>query len=498
MRHVNAQNAPVATGLSVTSPSEYVMTPISVGKERGIRVRGCETIASIGYICGSSIALRETINPRNETLFQKLAVSSQNYEKFKLKKIRLVYRGSCSTSTSGTIAISYQPDPAAVAPSSVVEVGQLECSAYGSSWASFETKMVSSDGTDLFVRSNLASLPYNFLSGVDTTVAEQLEESARLTSAGLVQVVLEGFPMSTSSTDLRLGYLSIDYEIDLWGQRSVLGEWIDSAFAYSWRIVGGTVSSYIPWLNVLDELGNWGYNAWNAAAGANSGTHPNSSTQLPSSASSLLVRGALYAISCVLELSATSTPPSVIKNTKLLRNADLDFEVVDEKSATALMPGPRPHKSRIYLSPAVRNRRLKAKKWLQRGYVVYFDLDEFNAASADAPALAGDLTWSLVLGYRDPSGVANGTFQTLQTATISGGTGEQTIDFQEQYDMTTYIGTQWFPTPSATPSYASPATGYVFLQVIPTGSETRYVNAANDFGQNQFSISRIDEESVIT
>lgn len=75
------------------------------------------------------------VNPSNAQVFSWLASIADHFEEYRIKKFKVIYEPSCTSSTTGQIAIALDYDPQDDTPTSWSQVSSWKGAKHGSAWA---------------------------------------------------------------------------------------------------------------------------------------------------------------------------------------------------------------------------------------------------------------------------------------------------------------------------------------------------------------------------
>jgi len=208
--------APVAEG-SKYKGRKPVVTPGKDGKS--LVVSHCERI---GTIAGSVTFAANSfpLNPGVVTSFPWLSSIANQYESYRFRSLRPVYRAKCATTSTGDVSIGVDYDAADAAPVSTLQMENWDDSVNGSPWMDFE--MVCSGR-------NLAKEKEYYTRATPTGANQDIKTY----DVGNLYVCTEG--QGGTST---IGYLYAEYVVELMTPQLTFG-----VSAIGGRINGGGVLS---------------------------------------------------------------------------------------------------------------------------------------------------------------------------------------------------------------------------------------------------------------
>lgn len=199
------QGAPVA-GLSVPKPFLTLEAAGTANGSNRFRARGCEVIAQVASTSNFTVFRQSALNPGNPNLAPRLQAMALMFEKYRFLKFGIEYHPGCPTVQSGAVGIMVDFDPTDPAPSSLVTLAQNECAAVGTVAFPLRVSATFNSNDPWYYVTSMAS-PNN------TNAVQQWEHQGRM--------FICTDQAASSSNALFAGYLSISYEIEFLRLRPV-------------------------------------------------------------------------------------------------------------------------------------------------------------------------------------------------------------------------------------------------------------------------------------
>jgi len=181
--------------MSVSSKNTSAGDPIIV-------VKGMEVVAEVSSTSyfNYSVQFNKRINPADPTLFPRLSVLANPFDRFRLRRMVARFHCGCPSTTQGAIGMVVLRDSSDQLPSTMVELAEYATSVASTVSVSSECRYTG-DANEPFLVTSLG------LTGTDT--------GDRWAGLSRFVVVTD----KTSTTGVFLGYISLEYEFEMAGMR---------------------------------------------------------------------------------------------------------------------------------------------------------------------------------------------------------------------------------------------------------------------------------------
>lgn len=186
------------------------------------------------------------LNPAIANVFPRLSSLALSFEKFRFKRLRLVYNSAAPTTRSGQIAMCIVSDPEAQAPSDVVQLYSYQCSAVTPVGMSAMTPWFRPAEPGKWFLTNAITSPDTNVDPTNRFIGKMFVLSTRCVSADAHAIA---------------GEVSIEYECEFTNTRPALT--ISTSCTEPSAITYTDAETRPFWDDIISQIGWWGHEAGN-------------------------------------------------------------------------------------------------------------------------------------------------------------------------------------------------------------------------------------------